>query len=47
MISRRALFVRMALALASIAAALGGASRADVAQARRRRRRRDNKTYQY
>jgi hypothetical protein len=45
MISRRALFARLTLALTSIAAALGGASRVEVAGAKKRRNRR--KKYPY
>jgi hypothetical protein len=47
MISRRAVFAAIALALASIVSAFGGASRIEIAEARKRRRRRRRKTYQY
>jgi hypothetical protein len=47
MVSRRAVFAAIALALASIISAFGGASRIEVAEARKRRRRRRRKTYQY
>jgi hypothetical protein len=47
MISRRAVFAAIALALASIVSAFGGASRIQIAEARKRRGRRRRKTYQY
>jgi hypothetical protein len=47
MISRRGLLARVALALASIIAALGSADQVEVAEARRRRRRRRNGTNPY
>ena len=47
MTTRRGLLVRIALALASIAAAVGGATRVDVTQARRHRRHRHSSSYPY
>jgi hypothetical protein len=47
MISRRAVFAAIALALASIVSAFGGARRIQIAEARKRRGRRRGKTYQY
>ena len=47
MITRRGLFAGIALALASIVSALGGASRVEIAEAGKRRRRHHRRTYPY
>ena len=44
-ITRRILFARLALVLASIAAAIGGVSRIEIAEAKKRRGRRNKNPY--